>query len=384
MPLNSLLRSIRFIQTAILAVTIALAPRTAPGQELSSDAGGQVSLPVLGYDMARPATIPLDFVPTPNGWFHPSCVIEVREDEEVRGLAIRRPDGTMRAIQRCGYPHYDRHGKAIVSDTFDPTVNGWVAYASAYTPAVEWLSATWAVPTAPPSNIGQTLYFFPGLERAVNADTILQPVLAWNGLYAPAGWAIYSWNCCRNGNTIYSTPVAASSGETISGYAWGTNCDPGTGVCNNWQIRASSTYSSSTLSTDAYGEALGWVFGGAVEIYNVTSCNQYPASQVVAYQNVTARQVGGAALAPTWSTYLIQNLSPNCMTGAQASGTNVTMQWCVPRTCAGECGTISDGCGGTLNCGTCDPYGGCGTSQKCCEPGTTSCDLCWPKAYPCP
>lgn len=252
------------------------------------------------------------------------------------------------------------------------------------TPAVEWLSATWTVPSAPPSNIGQTLYFFPGLERIVNPDTILQPVLAWNGAYAPAGWAIYSWNCCRNNNAIYSTPVAVGSGEIISGYCWGTNCDPGTGVCNSWQIRTSSTYSSSTLNTDAYGEPLGWVFGGAVEVYNVTSCNQYPASQAVAYQNVTAHQVGGANLAPAWSTYLTPGVSPNCMTGAQASGTNVTMQWCIPGTCAGQCGTISDGCGGTLNCGTCNPFGGCGANQKCCEPGTTSCDLCWPKANPCP
>jgi hypothetical protein len=76
---------------------------------------------------------------------------------------------------------------------------------------------------------------------------------------------------------------------------------------------------------------------------------------------------------------------------------------CVPKTCSAlgfTCGTLSDGCGGTLNCGTCAPHYTCsnngggtclwtctasplvigtacypsGTSPVCMNPGTIQCD----------
>ena len=136
----------------------------------------------LNASADRPAAVPLDFVPTPNGWFHPSCIIEVREDEVVRDRRIERADGTKRDIARCKHPHYDRRGSAVFSDNVAPTVNGWAAHAEDITPPVEWLSATWVVPSSPSSNVGQRVYLFPGLEPAATGDTILQPVLAWNGL----------------------------------------------------------------------------------------------------------------------------------------------------------------------------------------------------------
>ncbi len=332
----------------------------------SSQSDTNVSLPLSsGFEASRPATVPADFIATPNGWFHPSCIIEVSEDDEVLELAIHHKNGTRHDIARCEHPHFDRKGNAIFPEEFDPTVNSWVARASAVTQPVAWLSATWTVPPNPASNSGQTLYFFPGLELSTLGDTILQPVLAWNGAHAPAGWAIYSWNCCRNGNEIYSTPASVGAGETISGYASGTNCNTSTGVCNNWQIRASSTNSSSTLNTDSYGEKLDWVFGGVTEVYNVTACNQYPPNLSVGFQNIIANQVGGGALTPAWVGYLVPNLSPNCATGVQTSANSVTIQWCIPLTCqVGRCGTVADGCGGMLSCGSC-PAGQHCVSNAC-------------------
>jgi hypothetical protein len=62
-----------------------------------------------------------------------------------------------------------------------------------------------------------------------------------------------------------------------------------------------------------------------------------------------------------------------CAAGQTCSSTNVCV--CQPTTCAAQgknCGTISNGCGGTLNCGTCSGYntcGGGGTSNICgCTP----------------
>jgi UDP-N-acetylmuramyl tripeptide synthase len=111
-------------------------------------------------------------------------------------------------------------------------------------------------------------------------------VLAWNGAFAPGGWSISSWNCCRNGNQIHSDARAVSAGETISGYVAGSNCNDATGVCNSWQVRTSATNTSTTLNTDSYGEVLDLAFGGVLEAYNVTACNQYAASLGVTFQNV--------------------------------------------------------------------------------------------------
>src|SRR5688572_21896369 len=44
---------------------------------------------------------------------------------------------------------------------------------------------------------------------------------------------------------------------------------------------------------------------------------------------------------------------------------------CTPRTCAGQgaqCGSISNGCGGTLSCGTCDWDESCTNNACVCEP----------------
>lgn len=323
------------------------------------------------FQSNRPEAVPLEYVETPSGYFHPSCVIAVREDEFVRGDVIERADGAKRHIPRCDHPHYDRRGNAIFSGRIPPEVDGWVAEAEDVTAPVEWLSATWTVPAAPTSNVGQTVYLFPGLEHTPGAEFIVQPVLAWNGLHAPAGWAIYNWNCCRNGVQLYSPAVAVSTGEAISGYAWGTNCDAATGVCGAWQVRTSSTNSSSTLNTDAYGQNLNWIFGGVLEAYNVTQCNQYPASGNVAYQNVTANSVGGVNIPPTWTPVVFSGLTPSCNYAVQANGANVTIQWsCTPVTKAQACGTSicgtqPDGCGGTISCGTCGANQYCGSYGYC-------------------
>ena len=50
---------------------------------------------------------------------------------------------------------------------------------------------------------------------------------------------------------------------------------------------------------------------------------------------------------------------------------------CTPTTCAAQgttCGSISDGCGGTLNCGPCTCASGCHPVCQTCNPATGQCD----------
>lgn len=313
--------------------------------------------------------MPQDYVPTPGGYSHPSCVIEVREGEWIRGEFIVAPDGTARSVGRCGYPQLDRRGVLRAPATPGPVASGYlVEVHDTGTGPLDWLSATWTVPSPPASVAGQTIYLFPSLSPLAGG-VIIQPVLAWNGLGAGSGWHIYSWYY-DNANTqhqFYSTPYAVAAGETISGYMAGTDCNAVTRVCNTWQIRTASTNSSSTLTTQSFGVVFDWPFAAALEVYAVSTCAQFPASGSVTFQNLSAHALGGVNVWPLWRVSQFPS-SPSCVTGASGAGSTASITWCVPvSSCGGRvCGPLADGCGGTLDCGTCR-----GSGRKCMLPDKT-------------
>jgi subtilisin family serine protease len=67
--------------------------------------------------------------------------------------------------------------------------------------------------------------------------------------------------------------------------------------------------------------------------------------------------------------------------GATATG-SITVSSCITG-CGAICGTLSDGCGGTLSC-PCNPFACPAARPKCCEPGITSCRLCMARNQSCP
>jgi hypothetical protein len=85
---------------------------------------GQATVPVGGSTAAqalpaagpgRPATVPADYVITPFGYFHPSCVTQLGNGDEVRQdeNAVRHTDGTYDSIQACAYTHYEANGEVV-------------------------------------------------------------------------------------------------------------------------------------------------------------------------------------------------------------------------------------------------------------------------------
>lgn len=63
---------------------------------------------------AKP-TIPPDYVPTPMGYSHRSCIVGVLPGETIVTTGvIRAVDGTTRTIPPCQYPTYDSKGRAIL------------------------------------------------------------------------------------------------------------------------------------------------------------------------------------------------------------------------------------------------------------------------------
>ena len=132
---------------------------------------------------------------------------------------ITRP-GLLRSGPRCEYPHYRVDGQAVYGDekgAKDPNIShSWIVSESVTKASGSYggLHALWSVPPTPPSNDGQTLFYFPGLEDINDVVTIIQPVLGWNSDFASA-WGIASWNCCENGTT-YEARRSRSVPEILS------------------------------------------------------------------------------------------------------------------------------------------------------------------------
>src|SRR5262249_22136926 len=65
----------------------------------------------------RPKSAPADYVATPNGFFHPSCIASVHPDErEVNGVIVRA-DGSTRKLDACAYPRFDVTGRLVTTAT---------------------------------------------------------------------------------------------------------------------------------------------------------------------------------------------------------------------------------------------------------------------------
>jgi hypothetical protein len=316
------LSTLALVATLGFAASNAVAAEHTPTTALMLDQG------------ARPAAVPDDYLVTPNGYFHPSCVHEIAADERIRADGrVVDAQGMMHMRLSCAYPHFTADGTRIEANAGGPSkapvINGWVAFSdtdsSAPTAVAGSIAANFTVPSAPSKSGGQVVYFFPGLEQVPNVVTIVQPVLGWNA-FGDHAWTIASWNCCVNGTTNYSSPVSVNVGDTIHGLATG-NCTTSS-VCDTWLILSEdvTTGQSTTLTTSAYGQAFNWFFGGVLEVYSVSSCNMLPANGSISFQDIEVRDISGNLLAPVWLSS-VQNVRPQCTYSVQNTPSSTTISF---------------------------------------------------------
>jgi hypothetical protein len=251
------------------------------------------AMPIVGMSAAHalttagpnhPAGVPPGYVITPFGYFDPSCVVHLTEGDELRPdeHIIRHANGTSDKMPVCAHPHYRADGDKVMGDergVKSPDIShSWIVSESVTNTSSFWfLSAEWSVPPTPPSNDGQTLFFFPGLEDSNDVVTIVQPVLGWNSDYKSA-WGIASWNCCEKGTTYEATPQPVNSGDTILGYMYDT-CAGGTLSCTSWDIVTwdlQNNKFSELYNTSNFKQTFNWAFGGVLEVYKIKQCSDYP------------------------------------------------------------------------------------------------------------
>jgi hypothetical protein len=285
---------------------------------------------VVAKDTRKPAGVPADFVATPVGYFHPSCLVHVDTRAHLQ-----------RTAAPCAYPHYDVAGRPMTADAITDasasnSIDGWsLANHTRYLPAVSALTAQWTVPPTPPQ-AGQVLFFFPGTQSldGKSGGTILQPVLAYEG----AKWFVQSWNCCEGGgNAEFGDAVDVSPGDTILGTNSGSNCDPQTGICGDWRITTAdtSTGGQSVFDTKSFGHPHQWIFAAVLEAYSLTSCDQLPTSGSLTYHDFGISGLDGSPISVTglaWQDDVDASLAGCGSTwGGSQAGTDFTINFGGPR-----------------------------------------------------
>lgn len=292
----------------------------------------------------HPTTVPSEYIITPFGYFHPSCFKRLSHGDILQkdqGV-IRHTDGTSDPLQVCQYPHYDRRGRVVSNvqgetdsnvqlKTMSPSIShSWIeAYATTTSTSYGVLNATWTVPASPTSNDDQTLFFFPGMVDTNDELSIIQPVLGWNSDYSDA-WGIASWNCCLSGITYESSPVSVSSGDTILGTLQ-PSCFTGVESCRSWNIYTydlTTGKSTSLTLSPSEGQTFNEVFAGAVEVYSVAQCSDYPPQTGIIFSGLELYDYKGNLIgSPDWSFINYSSgLTPQCnYTGNEVSAQEVEL-----------------------------------------------------------
>ncbi|MFO1340585.1 MAG: hypothetical protein U1F53_20580 [Burkholderiaceae bacterium] len=305
----------RHFSAAVLAAAAALSG--------VAGSAGAASLTTVGSvdAAARPAGVPTNYVVTPNGLFHPSCVVALSPGEKLAadGAVLRADGSTRRAAGTCQHPRFVMQGGVAVAvppGAERPLFSGWIAASDSdanVTPPASKMTGNYVVPSGPTTNVGQVLYYFPGLEDGQNVVTILQPVLAWNG-FSDAKWTVTNWNCCKSGTTYHGSTIAAATGDKIKTSMAGSSCNVGGGTCPNWQIISTNkrTGQKTTFDTQSYGQRFTWYFGGAKEAYFVTQCSHFPANGSIKFSGLHVYDMAGAESTPaSWSQF-VSGGAPAC------------------------------------------------------------------------
>ncbi len=293
---------------------------------------------------SRPAGVPADYVITPFGFFHPSCVLQVKKGESLqKGGVLRHPDGSTEQIPSCEHPHYkqsgelvpgssDAHNTAVVHEldtTPPPAVNGWVensnvSIGTAYGEVV----STWTVPSLPLAHDAQTVYFFPGLETTLDNPTdILQPVLgSTNG----GAWSFVSWDCCPGNTAVSSSGITVNPGDTLIGTIAMT-CTAGTTNCSTWNVISqdqTTNQSTELAGTPSESEIFNWGFGGVLEGYGVVQCTDYPPGGSLTISTSLYDSNLNLVPSPNWEVAGASSSTvPQCDYAVNATGTNTTLAY---------------------------------------------------------
>jgi len=189
-----------------------------------------------------------------------------------------------------------------------------------YTPSSELMThmnGSWVVPTAPESDVGQTLYFWPGFksDQPTMGLPVLQPVLQYIGGWGTASWFVYG----DQGIAFESTLINANPGDLFTSYM-SFDSDQQLWTINAYNTR---TMENTTLLID-YNDVQNTDFHVAMLVLETilgddSDCKELPASNSITFTDVS---VNGRAI--TWTDRITSDL---CSQQIQDKSSTVTFVW---------------------------------------------------------
>jgi len=185
-----------------------------------------------------------------------------------------------------------------------------------------------------------------------------------------------SCGTCGSGQTC-SANVCTVSGTTCNATVTGYSL----GKCNATAVYNGKLYKCISQASGVNGEPSGC---GTAGVFCSSIAPDNAAWGSTAWQFV---QNCSSSCTPTTCAALGKNCGSvadgcggtlscgTCGTGQTCSASNVCQSSCTPTTCAAlgkNCGSVADGCGGTLSCGTCTGGQTCSASNVCQSTGSCS------------
>jgi hypothetical protein len=281
-----------------------------------------------------------DLIATPGGWYHADCVNLVPNGARVeKNGRVHRLDGTSYQLPSCIHPGRVEGPRALgEAGALAPLDTGWLEWAK-YDAGHAWteIDASWHVPPVPAATYtsSQVYYTFPGIEAAF----ISQPVLSYGFVPATTGspayggnfWSLASWHCSFPGSCAHGPPITVATGDSLLGRVYETNCLNGKCI---WTI-VGTDVTKGTNSTFAIQDTfdLNVAVGGALEVYNLTACNQFP-SHGAFFTGVALYDQNHHLTSPVWGDTVRAVDNPNCgfAVSSTASTVNIFQNFSVSLT----------------------------------------------------
>lgn len=149
-------------------------------------------------------------------------------------------------------------------------------------------------------------------------------------------------------------------GSCAAGYACGAN------MCSCATV-AAPTGASATAGTNQV--TVGWSAVSGATNYTLMRSTTSGSGYTALPSTITGTSYVDTGLSSGTAYYYVVVANSSCGSSANSAQVTATpVAACVPTTCAAAgatCGSISDGCGGTLTCGTCGAGYTCGGTNSC-------------------
>jgi hypothetical protein len=257
----------------------------------SNEAPASVSVTHAALAAEKPEGPADEYLRTPVGRFHKSCIHELPAGAELDATgAVRHEGRALGRLEECRFKSFRTRrgpgapsGVAADAKTLVPQIDGWVERAYAFAPLTpagyRWYNLMYSstfVPAAPASS-GALVYLFSDF-LSITGNEIIQPVLQYgsNGSMGGNYWGIATWYVDEFDHAVHSAFVRVSQGDRIDGQmiALPNKCSSA-GVCT-WRLAMNRNGTYATSINVAVGEAMALADKGALEVYNLTSCPQFP------------------------------------------------------------------------------------------------------------